>query len=226
MIIPQNWKSQVVGEGTTFPFLIVDNWYNEEEEKKVWKELDFYSSQDLNDVERAETSVVARYKDGKAKSKAFRYYLDAWYSDEGSDISHINKFTYKFRLPEFHKMLEPCVPYYRSFGVTNRTSSLISYYEENDYYESHFDSFMWTCLIWYFKEPKQFEGGDFGFPESGYTVKLKHNRMVMFPCCYNHQVTPVKFITPPKETGLGRYTITHFHYTIPLNQGDPKHENK
>ena len=224
--IPQNWKSQVVGEGTPFPFLVVDNWYNEEEEKKVWKEIDFYSSQDRDDTERAETSIVARHKDGTSKSKAFRYYFDTWYNDIGHNKSHINNFIYKFQTPEFHKMLEPCVPYSRSFHVTNRTSSLVSYYEENDHYESHFDSFTWTCLIWYFKEPKQFKGGDFSFPESEYTVKLKHNRMVMFPCCYLHNVSPVKFITPPKETGLGRYTITHFHYCVPSNQGLPPNENK
>ena len=210
-----NWKPQVVGEGTTFPFLVVDNWYNEEEEKKVWKELDFYSSHNLEDTARAETTIVARHLDGTSKSKAFRYYFDEWYSNEYYEKSHINRFTYKYKTPELHKLLEPCLPYFRSFTQTNGTSSLISYYEENDHYESHYDSFSWTSLIWYFKEPKQFEGGDFAFPESGYTVKLKHNRMVMFPCCYLHQVAPVKFNTPPKETGLGRYTITHFFYTVP-----------
>ena len=170
--IPQNWKPQVVGEGTPFPFLVVDNWYNEEEKEKVWKELDFYSSQDRDDTERAETSIVARHKDGTSKSKAFRYYYDLWYDDKHFDKSHINKFTYKFKSPEFHKMLEPCVPYSRSFPVTNRTSSLISYYEENDHYESHFDSFMWTTLIWYFKEPKQFEGGDFGNKKKALAVEV------------------------------------------------------
>ena len=232
IVIPQRWKPQVVGEGTPFPFLVVDNWYTEEEEKKVWKELDFYSSHDLDNTERAETSIVARHQDGTSKSKAFRYYFDLWYNDLGHNKSHINNFLYKFKTTGFHSLLEPCLPYSRSFPGTNRTSSMISYYEENDHYESHFDSFMWTTLIWYFKEPKQFEGGDFNFPDSAYTVKLKHNRMVMFPCSYLHQVTPVKFKTPPKESGLGRYTITHFHYTIPsgldlvTNQGNPTNEIK
>jgi len=210
-----NWKPQVVGEGTTFPFVVVDNWYNEDEEKKIWKELEFYHS--TENTERAETSIVARHHDGTSKSKAFRYYFDSWYNDKGIKKSHICNFTYKYRSPEFHKIIENCLPYYRSFSSTNVNCNLISYYEENDYYEAHYDSFEWTSLIWYYKEPNQFKGGDFMFPESGHTIKLKNNRMVMFPSCYLHQVTPVKFNTPPKEEGLGRYTITHFFYTIPSN---------
>ena len=52
---------------------------------------------------------------------------------------------------EFHSIVEKCIPYHRSYASTNRDSTLISYYEENDHYKPHHDSFMWTMLIWMVK---------------------------------------------------------------------------
>jgi hypothetical protein len=123
---------------------------------------------------------------------------------------------YKVRTPEFHKLMEEIMPYGRSFSTTNSDSTLISYYEENDHYDSHHDTFQWTQCTWFVREPRLFTGGDFDFPESGFEVKLKHNRTVFFPCCFLHRVSPVKFHTQPKEIGFGRYTITHFYYATPI----------
>ena len=40
----KQWKTQVINDNPSYPFLLVDNWYNKDEEKAVWKELDFLSS--------------------------------------------------------------------------------------------------------------------------------------------------------------------------------------
>ena len=47
-----------------------------------------------------------------------------------------------------------------SFCHTNSDSTMISYYDTGKYYKPHIDSTHFTCLIWLFKEPKQFKGGD------------------------------------------------------------------
>ena len=39
--IEQTWKVQVVKENPTFPFFVIDNWYTPQEEKNIWKELDW-----------------------------------------------------------------------------------------------------------------------------------------------------------------------------------------
>ena len=101
------------------------------------------------------------------------------------------------------------------FFSTNSDSTLISYYEEGDSYKAHHDSFSWTCLLWFSREPRIWTGGDLDFPESETQVNFKHNRAVFFPCCYLHRVSPVKFTEQPKRFGMGRYTITHFLYTVP-----------
>jgi Rps23 Pro-64 3,4-dihydroxylase Tpa1-like proline 4-hydroxylase len=211
--IEQNWKVQIIKDNPTFPFLVIDNWYTPEEEKAVWKELDFFSATPKDQIDRAENTIVARNKDGSSKSKAYRFYIEEYYRKR--EISSIINCMYKQRTSEFHNIIKECMPYYRSFYSTNNDTSMLSYYEENDHYEPHHDTFAWTCLIWMVREPRLFNGGDFKLNEPDIEVKLKNNRMVMFPCCYLHSVSPVKFHTQPKEIGYGRYTITHFYYATP-----------
>jgi len=212
--IEQNWKVQVVNDNPTFPFVVIDNWYTPNEEKAVWKELDFFSTTPKDHIDRAENTVVARDPDGTAKSNAYRFYINDFYKKHS--VSPILNCIYKQKTPEFHKILEDnCMPYARSFLSSNGDSSLLSYYEENDHYKPHHDTFAWTCLIWMVREPRLFDGGDFKLNEPDIEVKLKNNRMVMFPCCYLHSVSPVKFHTQPKEIGYGRYTITHFYFGTP-----------
>jgi len=211
--IEQNWKVQIIKDNLTFPFLVIDNWYTPNEEKAVWKELDFFSATPRDQIARAENTIVARNEDGSSKSKAYRFYIEEFYRKR--EISPIINCMYKQRTPEFHKIINECMPYARSFHSSNSDSSLLSYYEENDHYEPHHDTFLWTCLVWMVREPRLFDGGDFKLNEPDIEVKLKNNRMVMFPCCYLHSVLPVKFHTQPKEIGYGRYTITHFYYSMP-----------
>jgi len=211
--IQQYWDVKIIKDNPTFPFLVIDNWYTPNEEKAVWKELDFFSATPKDQIARAENTIVARNKDGSSKSKAYRFYIEDYYKKR--DLSPIINNTYKQRTPEFHNIINECMPYARSFLTSNSDSSLLSYYEENDHYEPHHDTFLWTCLVWMVREPRLFDGGDFKLNEPDIEVKLKNNRMVMFPCCYLHSVSPVKFHTQPKEIGYGRYTITHFYYSVP-----------
>jgi len=211
--IEQNWKVQIIKDNPTFPFLVIDNWYTPEEEKAVWKELDFFSAIPKDQIDRAENTIVARNKDGSSKSKAYRFYIEGFYNKR--ELSPITNYMYKQRSPEFHNIISECIPYSRMFLSSNKDSSLVSYYEENDHYEPHFDNFTWTCLIWMVREPRLFDGGDFKLNEPDVEVKLKNNRMVIFPSCFLHSVSPVKFHTQPKEIGYGRYTITHFYYATP-----------
>jgi len=192
---------------------VIDNWYTPNEEKAVWKELDFFSVTPKDQIKRAENTIVARDPDGISLSKAYRYYIEDYYKNR--QVSPIINCTYKQKTLKFHNIIKECMPYARNFSSSNGDSTLISYYEENDYYDAHHDVFQWTCLIWMVREPRLFDGGDFKLTEPDIEVKLKNNRMVMFPCCYLHSVSPVKFHTQPKEIGYGRYTITHFYYSFP-----------
>jgi len=214
--IKQHWETTVFNSDPRFPFVVIDNWYTPAEEMAVWKELDFYDTvpKDITDRAESKDGPVARYSNGESKSKAYRYYIENYYLKR--EISPILNCTYKQKSKEFHQLLlSECLPYGRSFSTTNRDSTFVSYYEDKDYYEPHFDTFMWTCLIWMVREPRIFEGGDLKINEPDVEVKLKNNRMIMFPSCFLHSVTPVKFNKKPERSGLGRYTITHFYYSVP-----------
>jgi len=211
--IQQYWDVKIIKDNPTFPFLVIDNWYTPNEEKAVWKELDFFSATPKDQIDRAENTIVARDENGNALSKSYRFYIENFYNRR--ELSPILNCMYKQRTPEFHNIIRECMPYARNFLSSNVDSSLLSYYEENDHYEPHHDTFSWTCLVWMVREPRLFNGGDFKLNEPDIEIKLKNNRMIMFPCCYLHSVSPVKFHTQSKEIGYGRYTITHFYYHTP-----------
>ena len=120
-----------------FPFIVADNWYSPEEEKLIWKELDFY--------------------------------------------------------------YQP-----------KKMNTMISYYDNSQEYKPHFDTVQFTSIIWFYKEPKKFVGGDFIFTQPNQTIECKHNRMIFFPSYYMHSVTPVSIAPENRDKGLGRFAITNF----------------
>jgi len=210
--IEQYWKFTKFEENPKFPFLVVDNWYTPEEEKAIWSELNLYSH--LKDIDRAEDTIVARDKEGNAKGKSYRWYTSEYHTDKHYNRFPIENTLYKVRSDEFQNELNFCDPYFRSFGSSNRNSNMVSYYEEEDYYDDHYDTFQWTQLVWFYKTPKMFTGGDFVFKEPNVTVNCKHNRAIFFPCPYLHSVTPIK-MKQKMPFGHGRWTITHFYYSVP-----------
>jgi Rps23 Pro-64 3,4-dihydroxylase Tpa1-like proline 4-hydroxylase len=214
----QDWIVQVNNSNPTFPFVVFDNWYTHNEEKAVWKELDFFSTQPKENIKRAENTIVAS-NNGVPLSNSYRFYIEEFYKNR--ILSPILNCRYKQRTKEFHKIIrDNCMPYARSFSTSNIDSSMISYYEEKDYYKPHHDTCLWTCLIWMVREPRLFDGGNFKLNEPDVEIKLKNNRMVFFPSCFLHSVSPIKFHTQPKEIGYGRYCITHFYNNIPEESSD------
>lgn len=211
--IEQNWDIKKYLDNPTYPFIVIDNWYTPNEEKAVWKELDFLHTRPKENIERAENTIVAKDPNGVSLSNAYRFYIENYYQDR--ILSPIFNCMYKQKSKEFNNILSDLLPYYRSFECSNSDNSLISYYEDTDYYDFHYDAFAWTCLIWMVKEPRIFEGGDFILKDPDVEIKLKNNRMIMFPCCYLHKSTPIKFHTTPNENGYGKYTITHFYTSYP-----------
>jgi|TARA_E500000318_G_scaffold924_1_gene1224 Rps23 Pro-64 3,4-dihydroxylase Tpa1-like proline 4-hydroxylase len=207
----KDWIAQIGGD-QPFPFLVIDNWYDKETEKSIWSELDFLSTKNKQEQLRAENTIVARNEDGTSKSKAYRWYLESIYTEEGRTYSTIMQKTDLFRTPEFHEIIQHITPQCRSFLGSDFDTTIISYYENNDYYKAHYDKFQWTSLIWFYREPKKFKGGNLKFTEPNYEIKVKHNRLLMFPCYYLHEVLPIK-TKKFEQMGNGRYTITHFFYS-------------
>ena len=101
-------------------------------------------------------------------------------------------------------------PNFRMYGMTNYNQMMVNYYENSDYYESHMDFNMMTIVCWFHRTPKAYTGGDVTFHDIDTILECNHNRMVMFPSYYFHEVLPVKMKDKNLEMGWGRYAIINF----------------
>ena len=77
------------------------------------------------------------------------------------------------------------------FYHTNMDSTLLSYYEDKDYYKAHHDESCYTLVYYLFKEPKKFTGGDLTFTEIDQKVNINSNMAILFPSWIDHEVDKI-----------------------------------
>lgn len=94
--------------------------------------------------------------------------------------------------------------------TTNWETTLLSYYNDSDYYKPHHDVAVFTTLIWLWKEPKAFVDGDFILNNYDYTVPVKNNCGIIFLSSEKHSVNPVRITDADLHDTPGRYCLTHF----------------
>ena len=120
------------------------------------------------------------------------------------DYNMIRSDTVRNQLMKFNSM-------YKIFKNINNSSTLVSYYTDGDYYDSHTDFAIFTVLVWVYKEPKQFSGGEIILEsvvdDSKATIDCLNNRALIFPSCTPHKVLKVSMEDIP---AAGRFCITHF----------------
>ena len=195
-------------------FVVVDNWFTSNELNKIFKELDFLSltkeSSDNTKESSDKFEGPALDKNKKPKLKGYRIYPYDIYSQKGCKYSPILKSINKFQNNDFHKKVEEAfkntgTALYEQFIGTNYSHTFINYYENNNFYKEHFDGLQFTALIFIFKEPKSFTGGDFYFTKINKKVECKNNRLVLFPSFYYHKTSDIK--SKLNKENKGRYSI-------------------
>jgi len=209
------------------PYLIIDNFYDEKELSLIWNELNFLLDGDKFNPPQKTGSATERGKPIKKNSGIF---LDTLYTERKySNILNVNGKFYQY----FHDITSKCNSWWfaslrGSFSSIDKDSTLVSYYEDSDYYKAHWDHAVLTTLTWIYKEPKVFTGGDLflnaeclslskpeiqhplnlmGSPEK---IEVKNNRMVVFPSIVPHQVNSVKIDPNYRNKGMGRFCISNF----------------
>ena len=197
--------------GSAFPYLVIDNWFNEQELDIVWKELDFLNSS--NQMNRAEKeSSTAKDEIGNSMAAAKRANLDEIYNIKRADYSNILRLKDKLRQPSFFENVKKTFTEgtFHRFTKIDRIDSLISYYENYDFYKTHNDISYLTILIWLYKEPKKFDGGELELNESSNIIDCKNNRLIMFRSDNFHTVNPVIMKSEDTNKMNGRFTLTYF----------------
>ena len=199
-------KFTLCTENKVFPYMLIDDFYTDNQQLEIWEELEYYRKENL-------------YSDGKLEdgygvspaANLNRLYLEELYPyPDNREDSNILRLYKRILLPEVIRNYRNTTPSARQFESTNYDCSLVNYYDDSNSYGEHFDSFMHTVVIWFYKEPKRFEGGNLRLPELNKTVECIHNRMVMFPSYYLHEVEKVEIESKYRDQGLGRYSMIHF----------------
>jgi hypothetical protein len=185
------------------PYLLMEDVYSEEEFKLVQQELEFLQPK-LQNPEFTESASITGNVIFKNNTGVF---LDSVYLNRNfSDILRINR---KFFRQEIFDLAAQCHPSLRLIQTSKRDTTLISYYDNGDYYKPHIDGSVISIVGWVYKEPKNFTGGDFIFSDYNVKVDPKNNSFIMFLSCYKHEVDEVK-ITDPNKYCSGRFSITTF----------------
>ena len=191
-----------------FPYMIIDDFYSPTEEDLVWKDLEKLKKDLLPDNQPIGYGIATEF--GKPMGRMKRVYLDDKFLDRRED-SNILQVYKKITSQEVRDNYKKTTAAYRQWEITNNDESIVSYYDDGDCYNSHFDKFMHTVLIWFYKKPKRFTGGNLTFPESNQKVECLHNRLLIFPSYYLHEIDKVELEEEYRNKELGRYCITHFY---------------
>jgi Rps23 Pro-64 3,4-dihydroxylase Tpa1-like proline 4-hydroxylase len=187
-----------------FPFLMVRDFYNEEEQNAIWQELDFLTQPGklLPGIQ----SNNFKEDSGEYRKKCQVQYLDFLYKQR--EVSNILRVNRKVCSPEITDEFTKLCFGYNMIKHCDSDFTVVNYYETSDYYKPHNDTACYTALTWFYKEPKKFSGGDFRFTDYDYTIEIEHNMMILFPSFVNHEVSEVSL--EDNSSNYGRYVISQF----------------
>jgi hypothetical protein len=186
------------------PILKINNFYTADELQRIWRELEYiFNSSKLTPPDLKNSAC----KNGVPIKNNFSVYLDDVYSDrEFSEILTVNR---KIFIREFIQTCISINPIFKYIEISNRDSTLVSYYNDACNYAEHEDAATISCISYFFKEPQRFHGGEIVFRDYDIKLEIQNNMLVIFPSCLTHEVLPVK-THENYEPGYGRYSMTQF----------------
>jgi Rps23 Pro-64 3,4-dihydroxylase Tpa1-like proline 4-hydroxylase len=191
--------------------LVIKDVFTEKELSSMWNEIDYYY--DRNFFYSPELTLSAKNDDGSLKKRNLSLFVDGLYNQESRSLSAILEFTEQRLLcAETKDAMEELNPFHGIFKNVNQHSTLLNYYENDDYYDFHADSAVYSILTFLFKEPKAFSGGELIFSIGGseLVIDVKSNMSVIFPSSYQHKVSQISMEKQDLGKVLGRFSIAQF----------------
>ena len=179
------------------------DFYDENEVPLIWQELlELCNPNVLTDDATTSAEI-----DGKSIKTGHGIFLDHIYRNRlNSNILTLNRKVFR---PDVVQELISIDRSFTHIKNANKDFTLLNYYEENHEYGRHHDKSVFTALTLFWKEPKQFSGGDLIL--NGTEANLKPNDCIIFPGYVVHEVTPLHFASDyEKWKGNGRFSIAQF----------------
>lgn len=188
------------------PVIVIDDFYSKKENDLIWQELCFLNT-DLTNFSGPEKTGTARNEEGEILKKTKGIFLDEVYNLR--NFSNILKINRKIFDKDLCQSLIKEHTFFNYLKESNKDSTLIQYYENSDYYKSHWDKSLIMTISWFFSTPKSFTGGDLLF-DDGTLIECKNNRFIIFPSILNHEVREISMAEKSLGKNLGRYSISQF----------------
>ncbi len=190
------------------PYIVIDNFYNEQELGMIWQELEFLCSDCKLESPDKNSSAIDPDTGEVLKNNKFAFLEDVYNNRKFSNILEVNRKLFN----HFGSIVNGHPDWYFNTLECNKDVTLISYYENGGYYKPHKDKAHATSLTWLYKEPKKFTGGDLILSFNGQQerIELQNNRMLIIPSFIDHEVIEVKMDNKYCGNHLGRFCITQF----------------
>jgi hypothetical protein len=187
-----------------FHYLVVEDLWTREERARMFEEvlllekngifrppIDTGSSEDKDGVLQKDNSAI--------------FFDDIFNSREHSIVLKLNRKVFDiFPLEEIQ------LSWFFKDNVITRDTTLISYYENADYYKKHNDSADITIVSYFFKEPKRFLGGTISFPEYNIEFEVTNTLTIIFPSNIMHEVSEIKLNEKDRGLQYGRFCMSQF----------------
>lgn len=187
--------------------LCVKNFFDDNELDGIWQELSFLT---YRHKLLPPTSTNTAMFEGKSLKQNSGIFLESTFADKNiSNILTILEKTYECGFLEYLMEYDPI---FRYMMYCKRKSTLLSYYQNGDYYKKHWDVSTISVLFYFFEEPKCFSGGDLYFTDFDKKIEIENNMIVIFPSCYRHEVDTV-IMEGEEFNKKGRYCISQFLFS-------------
>ena len=199
-----------------FPYMIIYDFYNEDELNLIWEELNFYTKPN-------KLLEAKNYGGIEDKTNAKAIELDSIY-DTHRNLSNILTVNRKLFNKDVLNAIEGMGGEYSIVHRSNYDTTKVRYYHDKDYYEPHIDSqFHFLGFSYFYKEPKRFNGGELFFPDYNLSLECNNNTMIILPGWVKHGVKEITISDSNYFDGYGRYAITSF---FGIKQKDVQSTNK
>lgn len=189
------------------PVVVIDDFYDEIAQEKIMQELLFLNNDDRKLADAEMTSAATEQHTRKILRQGKSVFLNnVFVNNEYSNI--LTESSMKLFNQNFINILTKKHKFFSYFFVINVYSTLVGYYEQSDYYKSHNDNAIMTAIVWFYKNPKSFSGGNL-IIEKELEINCEKNRMIIFPSILEHEVTEINMKTSSRDN-YGRFSTTHF----------------
>lgn len=198
----------------------MNDFYTEEEKQKIWIELQYLRSNENGwNIPNYEQNAYDRESGQLFLKNAIQYGVNYKKQMDPATAYNSSIYVYGNKLRKWYDVLTNHAELYLQLGEISDRSTYITYYPGNDScYYSHRDACTFTMLSYFYKEPKNFTGGEFYVEDRNYEI---HNGFtVIFPSWMRHGSTEVRLIDEKVEES-GRYAVANFFF---INPDQNKHD--